>query len=53
MANSIPYLDMKLLANLENGSDMLAWEYMGTELPANSTSAFNWFLCVTGSDTAK
>lgn len=53
MANSIPCLDVKVMANLENGSDVLAWKYLGTELPANSTSVFNWLLCVTGPDAAK
>lgn len=53
MGNSIPGLDMKLMANLENSSDTLAWKYVGTELPANSSSVFNWLFCVAGSDTAK
>lgn len=53
MASSIPCLDVKLLANLENSSDMLAWRYVGTELPANTTLVFHWLFCVTGSDTAK
>lgn len=38
MANSIPCLDIKLMASLENSSDMLAWKYVGTAVPANSTS---------------
>lgn len=44
---------MKLMAKLENSTDILVWKYMGTELPANSISVCNWYICVTGSDTAK
>lgn len=38
---------------LENGSNVLPWKNVGTELHANRNSVFNWLFYVTGSDTAK